>query len=210
MPLDGDSDRRRANWASEVRVLLVDPISGASEERVLSQGQLVTALRMGEEHWLDPDTDPPVFPRTARELHGNLAQAQAAAAARAASGGHRSGCQFLLVVDLASDASQAKAALVEERLAAAGPIEVADLNPEEAGIEEPEAYHPTLVVRVFTLPRRDVERVEAELRSCLYQGGVSAPRPSDADAGADADSTAGEASPATRFSLGRHGLLVSL
>jgi hypothetical protein len=202
--LDSESDRRQANWASEVRILLVDPATGDSEERSLSQGKLLMALWMGDESWLDVDRPQPDFPGTARDLQARLEDVRSAVARLAASSRARSGCQFILVVDLASDSSRAKAQLVEDQLSEGGSIEVVDLLPTEAGIGAPGAYHPTLVLRVFTLAGRDVEGVESALRECLYQGGASR---SDT---AIADAATGDASaPADRFSIGRHGLLVS-
>jgi hypothetical protein len=203
-PLEGDSDRRRANWASSVRISLIDLGSGECEECVLSQGKLAMALWRGDEGWLDAERAEPDFPRTARELHGNLDQARGAAAKRFRNRRSQSGTQFILVVDLANDASCAKAALVKEQLSAAGAVEVADLSPGEAGIESPDAYHPTLVLRVFSLADRGQDSVEAELRACLYQGGSSRRIRDESDA-LDADASSGD-----RFSVGRHGLLVAI
>lgn len=201
---EGDSDRRRSNWASEVRIELIDPRTGDAEERVLCQGQLVMALWKGEADWLSAEHDLPEFPRSARELQANLEQAAPVMARHAARRKLRSGCQFALVVDLASDASLTKAALVEDQLTSGGEIEIVDLLPAEAGIEAPDAYHPTLIVRVFTLADRALEVVESELRVCLYQGGSARMSRSQAE-DPDTDPSTGD-----RFSVARHGLLVEL
>ena len=199
---EGDSDRRRASWASELRIALIDPRNGDSEERVLTQGQLMMALWKGDESWLAAEREAPEFPRSARELQANLEQSAQAIARHAGRRKVRSGSQFVLVVDLASDASRSKAALVEERLAKTGRVEIADLSPAEAGIETPNAYHPTLVLRVFTLGGRSLESIESELRACLYQGGAARlGRSLDGDV---------DASSGDRFSVARHGLLVSI
>ncbi|MEE8167046.1 MAG: hypothetical protein V3T64_15880 [Myxococcota bacterium] len=203
-PLQGEGDRRRSNWQSEVCVALIDLVSGESEQRVLSQGKLLMALWKGDEDWLEPDRDEPEFPKTARTLHANLTQALPVFSDHASRIRIRSGSQFILVVDLAHDASRAKAASVEKQLGAAGKLDVLDLLPTAAGVEHAEGYHPTLILRGFTLQDRNLEQVEALLRSCLYQGGASN------QAGRQGREADVAASSGDRFSVGRHGLLVTI
>ncbi len=203
-PLRGEGDRRRSNWQSEVSVALIDLDSGETEQRVLSQGKLLMALWKGEEGWLSPDRDEPEFPKTARTLHANLMQAAPAFSDRASRIRVRSGTQFIRVVDLAHDASRAKAVSVDEQLRAAGKLDVLDLLPAAAGIEHAEDYHPTLILRGFTLKGRSLEEVEALLRSCLYRGRASNEAARQGSE-TDLDATSGD-----RFSVARHGLLVSI
>lgn len=203
---EGDTDRRRANWSSPVRVLLIDPRSGSdgSEERLLSQGQLLTAWWQGDERWLEVGGPEPEFPKTARDLFAKLESTQAAWALRALKKRIRSGSVFALVLDLASDASRAKARLVLDQLHASGKVKSVDLLPLEAGLDASEAYHPTLVLRGFLLPERSVDAVEATLRPVLYRGGLSA------GAQTQASKRSADEPPPDRFSIGRHGLLFSL
>ena len=210
-PLDGDSDRRRANWSSDVRIALIAPGSGQSVERVLTQGKLLMALWQGDEAWLDSERDPPEFPRTARDLQGSLEASQAAWGPEIARSRPRSGSLFAMVVDLASDASRAKAALVGERLHASGKVVVADRTASDAELEGAHLYHPTLVLRGFVLAGRDVDSVESELRACLYRGGASAaPAPAPHLGAEEADRVETEgATGGDRFSIARHGLLVA-
>ena len=208
-PLDGDSDRRRANWSTEVRIALIDPGSGQSEERVLTQGKLLMALWLGDEAWLDAERVPPEFPKTARDLHGSLEASQAAWGKQIARSRPRSGSLFVMVVDLASDASRTKTALVGERLRASGKVVVADRTASDAGLESSHLYHPTLVLRGFVLAGRDTDSVESELRACLYRGGA-ATTPSSGSGAEEAERVETQGAPAgDRFSIARHGLLVA-
>jgi hypothetical protein len=195
-PTEVDGDRRRSSWQSEVTVALVDLARGESEVRTLSQGKLVMALWHGDEAWLDPARPEPLFPRGARELHAQLAQTLESfdAAQRTTSG-----CRFVYVVDLASDASRTKAQCVEEALRAAGTVERIDRSPQLAGVEHGSTYHPALSVRCLVMPDRSVEAVQPILRACLYGGGVAPPEAPEAAEGAEA--------PTDRFSVSRHGLL---
>jgi hypothetical protein len=209
-PVEGDSDRRRANWSSEVRLALIDPATGESVERVLTQGKLLMALWHGDESWLDVERDRPAFPKTARDLHGNLAEAREAWGAEVSRSRPANGSLFVMVVDAASDASRAKSAIVGEHLRSSGKVVVADRTPSAAGLNGADLYHPTLALRGFILPGRDTDSVESELRACLYRGGAVAAPTSRADSRDaqtnDADPT--ETAAASRFSIARHGLLV--
>jgi len=217
-PVEGDSDRRRANWSSEVRIALIDPATGESVERVLTQGKLLMALWRGDESWLDVERDPPTFPKTARDLHGHLAEAHESWGAEISRSQPATGSLFVMVVDAASDASRAKAAIVGERLRASGQVVVADRTPSAAGLNGADLYHPTLVLRGFVLPGRDTDSVESELRACLYRGGAVAASASraDTDDAQSEDAQTDDANPteasdstaANRFSIARHGLLV--
>ena len=206
---ENDNDRRAANWTSEVRIEWIDLSTGEREQRTLSQGKLVMALWTGDEDWLTEAHPQPDLPRSLRELHAALGQTTAALADHAARVGVASGSQFALGMDLAGDASRAKAGLVAEALRATGPVQVVDLTPRQAGVEQSEAFHPTLVLRVFTLEGRSSDAIEPVLRSCLYRGGQGAADPtksgdeaSDVDARSSADGG--------RFSIARHGLLVEI
>jgi hypothetical protein len=134
-------------------------------------------------------------------LHAKLTQALPAFSDHVSQIRVRSGSQFILVVDLAHDASRAKAASVDEQLRAAGKLDVLDLLPAAAGVEHAEDYHPTLILRGFTLEDRNLEEVEELLRTCLYQGGASKEARRQGHE-ADSKATSGD-----RFSVARHGLL---
>ena len=71
----------------------------------------------------------------------------------------RRGCRFVFAVDLASDASRAKAAGVEESLRATGALERIELSAEHAGVEDAQTYHPTAVVRCLVMANRTTEEV---------------------------------------------------
>jgi len=174
----------------------IDLASGRSDRRELTQGRLFTALWRGDEAWLDPDGPEPEPPSTARDLQQVLEAFGRLFDARGLPGEKRSGCRFLFVVDLASDASRVKAAAIEGALRALGELELADLVPAETEVAGAECYHPALLVRGLFLPDRGEEEVRAALRAVLY-GGTS---------GAAAEG--GETAP-DRFSVARHGLLES-
>jgi len=193
---DASGDRRLANWQSEVTLELIDLGSGRSQTRVLSQGKLAMALFSGDEAWLDPQREEPPLPRSGRELQQGLAQSVAAFDRPAMA---RAGSRFIMVVDLASDASRTKAVGVEEALLAAGRVERIDLFPAEAGVEDASTFHPSLVIRGLVLPGRTAEEVLPILRGCLYGGGR----------GGATEVAEGEAAP-DRFSIGRHGILENL
>ena len=149
IPVEADADRRQSSWQSEITVELVDFDQGRCETRVITQGKLMTALWRGDESWLDPLREEPPIPRSNRELHPCLDQT------RSRFDGLQTGtrgCRFIFVVDLASDASRAKARSVEEALAAIGAAVAFELSPFEAGIEDGRAYSPTLVIRCLAVP----------------------------------------------------------
>ena len=190
---DIPGDRRQSNWSSEVTLELIDLETGDSEVRVLSQGKLATALFTGDDGWLETQKEEPRLPLSSRDLQACL---------EAATGGFtghqkaKQGSRFIFVVDLANDASRAKASEVESALRASGVVERIDLSPGKAGIEDAEKFHPALILRGLVMPKRTSEEVLPILRDRLYGGGSStAPE--------------GEAAP-DRFSIGRHGFLQDL
>jgi len=194
-----EGDRRLANWQSEVTVELIDLARGRSETRVLTQGKLAMAIFRGDDTWLDPAREEPPILRSARELQQRLEETVSSFDARQTA---RRGSRFLFVVDLAGDASRSKAAGVEEALRATGAVDRIELSAEDAGVEDPQTYHPSVVVRGLVMPNRAPDEVLPILRGQLY-GGAS--RELD---GADGS---GSYEPAPdRFSVGRHGLLQSV
>jgi hypothetical protein len=192
VPAEIDGDRRRTSWQSEVRIEIVDLGAGSSELRSISQGKLLMTLWRGDEGWLDPDREEPPLPRSGRELAQDLEQARAAFDAKQKT---RKGCRFLFVVDLASDSSRVKAAAIREALAPVGTIEQIDLIPSEAGIEQPENFHPALVVRGLSVRGANAEGVEHALRGALYGGA------------ANSENEQADSAKTNRFSVARHGLL---
>lgn len=189
-------DRRQSNWQSEVTLELIDLAAGETETRVLTQGKLAMAIFRGDDTWLDPEREPPPMPRSARELQHRLEETSPSFDSRQSA---RRGCRFIFVVDLANDASRSKAAGVEEALRATGPVERIELTAEAAGIEDAQAYHPTVVVRCLVMSSRSIEEVLPVLRSRLYGGSPAAPDRSET----------GQA-PSDRFSVGRHGLFQAI
>lgn len=196
---DAEGDRRAANWASETTIALVDLSHGRSETRVVSQGKLATAIFEADESWLDPGREEPPLPRSARELQQHLDETLPAFDARQKRGTR--GSRFVFVVDIAQDASRTKATGVEEALRAKGRVERIELSASEAGVEEPDAYHPTARVRCLVMRGRSMDEVLPILRAQLYGGGASAAsESSDEDASGTSD----------RFSIARHGILESI
>lgn len=191
-PVEFEGDRRRASWQSEVRLELVELAAGTSEARSISQGKLLMTLWQGDVGWLEPDREEPPLPRSGRELAQRLEQACGAFAEKQKT---KKGCRFLFVVDLASDASRVKAQAIEAALAPVGALEQIDLVPGAAGIEQPEAFHPALILRGLIVRGAKAEQLERALRPALYGG-----RAKSATASADAPSS-------DRFSVARHGRL---
>ena len=187
---DSTGDRRSTSWQSEVTVELIDMRSGDSESRVLTQGKLAMALFSGDEGWFDPVRGDPPVPLSARELQQALPESLAELDART---GRRSGSRFAFVVDLASDASRAKASSIQEALRANGSVDAFDLSPTDARLEQAGRFHPSLVIRALILPERTSDEALATLRDTLYGG-----------------SAAKEATSEGRFSIGRHGILQDL
>jgi len=193
-PAEIEGDRRQSNWDSEVTIERVDLVSGESETRTITQGQLLLAIWKGEDDWLEEDHEPPPMPRTARELQQRLDQSLASFEADAS---ETTGCRFVFVVDRASDASLAKARSVEEALRETGAVARRESTPRQAGVEDGEEFHPTLAIRCLDLPGRSVDEVVPILRARLY-GGASEESASSGD----------DANGRDRFSVARHGLLV--
>ena len=193
-PADAEGDRRTALWEGEVVLDRVDLASGASETRTVSQGKLLMTLWTGDEEWLDPAREEPPVPLAARELATRLEEVEGTLAGDFDT---TRGARFLFVVDLASDASRAKAAAIEEALSALGPIERVERTAARSGVSEADRFHPALRVRGLAVAGADPERVQAALRGALY-GGRATPDPEAEDAGPD------------RFSVARHGLLTSI
>jgi len=190
---------KRSNRAAASEVELIDLARGKSETRVLTQGKLAMAIFRGDDTWLDPAREEPPILRSARELQQRLEETVSSFDARQTA---RRGSRFLFVVDLAGDASRSKAAGVEEALRATGAVDRIELSAEDAGIEDPQTYHPSVVVRGLVMPNRPPDEVLPILRGQLY-GGAS----KELD-GADGS---GSHEPAPdRFSVGRHGLLQSV
>ncbi|HKK51765.1 MAG TPA: hypothetical protein VKA74_09275 [Myxococcota bacterium] len=196
-----EGDRRRQAWESEVRLEIIELDSGRSELCVTTQGKLFTALWRGDEAWLDADREPPPVPRSARDLHAALESTREVFAARELPAPRRKGCRFLYVVDTSSDASCAKATMIEDALNALGKLEAITLAPVETGIEAADLYHPALEIRGLFVSRRSEEAVHEALRAVLYGGSGE----SRSDDGVNA--TEEETTPSDRFSLARHGLL---
>jgi hypothetical protein len=198
----GLEDRRRAAWNAEVVIERVAVDEGRSRVQVSTQGRLFTALWRGRVDWLDADHEPPPLPRLARELQGTLETTRAGFSAGGLPSPGKKGCRFLFVRDLSSDASLAKSRLIEDALRSLGGVEVLSLTPAEAGVEDGDAYHPTLQVRGCFLSDAGEEAVREALRAALYGGSVE-------ERSENAPAT-DEAVGSGRFSLARHGLLESI
>jgi hypothetical protein len=196
-PADLEGDRRQSNWDSEVTIEWIDLVRGNSEARTISQGKLLMALWKGDEAWLEADRDDPPLPRSARELHQRLEQSLASFETTTAP---TDGSRFVFVVDRASDASLGKARSVEAALRESGAVESRDHTPRQAGVDDGDEFHPTLVIRCLDLPGRSVEDVLPILRSRLYGGATREPEvgPDDQEVSRD------------RFSVARHGLLETI
>ena len=185
LPSESEGDRRGASWRSEVELELVDLASGLCERRTSTQGRLLMTLWQGDEGWLDPAHAAPDLPRSTRELAQALRDGELVVPLPAKIA---SGCRFVFVVDLSSDASRAKAGAIAEALRSLGSASQTDRRPEALGDRATPPYHPTLIVRELALPGVGTERAEAALRRVLYAG--------DGDA--------------ERFQIARHGLLEPL
>lgn len=198
----GQEERRRAAWNAEVVIERVAVDEGRSQVQVSTQGRLFTALWRGQVDWLDSDHEPPPLPRLARELQAALETTREAFTGAGLPGPGKTGCRFLFVRDLSSDASSAKARLIEDALGSLGGVEGLSLTPAEAGVEDGDAYHPALLVRGCFLSEAREEVVREALRAALYGG--SASERSEAAPATDESGGSG------RFSLARHGLLESI
>lgn len=193
-PGEAEGDRRTALWQSEVVLERVDLDAGTSETLTVSQGKLLMTLWTGDERWLDPERAEPPVPLSGRELAGQLEEAEGTLDGDFET---KRGARFLFVVDLASDASRAKATAVEEALAAIGQVERVERTAARSGVSDAERFHPALRVRGLAVAGADEDQVQAALRGALY-GGSATPDP-------DADGAAPD-----RFSVTRHGRLASL
>ena len=195
-PSDAEGDRRTVLWESEVVLERVDLAEGGSATLTTSQGRLLMTLWTGDEDWLDAERGAPPVPLAARDLAGRLEQAKGTFAKGWKTG---RGVGFVFVVDLASDASRAKAAAIEDALAPLGELRRLARSPERAGVSEPERFHPALEIRGLAVAGTSEEKVQLALRGALYSGSTKDTEPAaDAEVAAD------------RFSVSRHGLLVVL
>ena len=214
-------DRREIQWQSGVELEVHDLEGGRVRRISTTQGRLWTLLwKGGRLEALEIDrAEPPPPPRDARALGAKLDFF-----ADALDHGRRKkgiqGSRFLWVVDLASDTSLAKAAAIEEALRRLGRVRLTEARPEDAALEDADAFAPQLVVREARLSGVPEADVEAALKAALYQGGgqresgeQSEGEQAEAErAGAAAVvGSEGEMPAATarrdRFSAARHGLL---
>lgn len=182
VPSDGEGDRRRSNWQSELELDLVDLARGAVEARTTTQGRLFMALWKGDDSGLDGRGEEPALPRSARELaqllrDGGLVLPELAAVVH--------GSRFSFVVDWSADASRTKAALIADALQRVGACTSRDRFPAQLEAPDADRFHPTLVVRSVDVQNAMPGAVEEALRRALYGG------PGESD----------------RFSASRHGLL---
>ncbi len=193
---EGEGRRFVANWSSPV-LLDVKPNTGAPSERVEAfQGQLFCCLWRDDRSALGAGGALPEPPRLARELRGALDGAGEAIDRAIGTGRGPSDSLFASVVDLANDASRAKARRIEsalgggrtERCWRIPPTELADL-----GLEGADDFHPALVIQVVLAANCSSEQVSERLQQVLYGGREGA---------TDEEAARG------RFSLSRHGLLL--
>ncbi len=207
---DGEGDRRRMSFESDVSLSLVDLRSGSRRALETTQGRLLMTLWRGELGWIEGEGEAPPVPLDARALAGELEALRPAFESElgAAAKGPAKGSLFLFVVDLASDASRVKAESIREALAGLAAEAVwLDRTPAALELASADADHPALVVRGVALAGADEARVTEALRRALY-GGKALATPSVGLA-ATVDPEA-EPRPADRFSVTRHGLLVPL
>lgn len=196
----GETDRKLAQWRSEVVLEDLAPHDGERTTRKVSQGQLLMFLWRGDEQWLEGSAVPPM-PRAGRDLAAEL---EGVAEALSGAFATRRGSRFLFVVDRASDASRAKAQRVEEALASLGKLEKKSWAPAEAGLEEADTFHPTLDFMGIAIAGASVEAMQEALRSALYVGGAGGSRAAPGEGEQD------EETAPDRFSVARHGSLAAL
>lgn len=182
---DRDADSVFAdNWRRSAEVEFYAP--GADAPRVIAttQGRIYACLWRGDEAVLDPETDEPPVPLTARDLRGELdaAAARLAAEIAAPDGGGR---LFVTLFDHASALARRKD--LDIRTVLEGHRGVREV---EARIADENAL-PTLRWKAYVIPGLDDDGVAELLKPALY-------RPSgDRVGGVD------------RFGLNRHGRLVA-
>ena len=208
-PADAEGSRFLANWDSPVSVELcihttdatqADGSAGATEVLASTQGRLFTCLWRGDRSLLkqhEPGGESPPLPLRARDLQQHLEGAVAGlrdAARKSVNSGK--GLLFVMVLDQASEASLAKARLVESRLLSRFSCHAADLSPEEAGVPAGREFHPALSLRGIAIESADEETVRSVLKSGLYAPSRARAEPEEAAS--------------DRFKLDRHGLLVPL
>jgi len=179
--------RFSANWNSPVEFELSDRSKGHRSRRTSSQGRVFSCLWHGTTDWLDEDRPDPPEPAGQRELHGRLGQAKEFFERHFSSQGMGPFCVYLSAVDEASDAARLKAQTVETGLRERfGELVVHSLLPGPAELDPSGEIHPALRVRGIAISSADSEAIEQCLRDVLYVG---------------------TGSPATRFSVSRHGQL---
>jgi len=196
MTSESDGSRFSANWSSSVQLELQDYQSNSAETWRSTQGRLFSCVWKGDVSLLHEDErGAPTPPLLARELHRALQESLETAVERsrlALPSGVSPRLLYLSALDQASDASRAKASLVESQLASRFAVVTADLDPSRAGIPEAERYHPSLTVRCLALDTPDESAVRDVLKKALY-----APSKASKSGGS-----------AERFALQRHGALV--
>lgn len=189
-PVDAESNRFAANWASPVTCEVGDRKARTTEVVRSTQGRLFTCLWRGDRALLqdvEPGTPEDLpLPAVGRGLQKHLA-ASLGAFLEASGRPAGAGTWFLSVVDASSEASLAKARSIESVLAASPAGETYDLSPQEAGVPHGDTYHPALRVRGFWVADEDADVVRERLKHALYGPAKSGP---------------------DRFKLERHGLLV--
>lgn len=186
VPSEYEGDRRLANWRSEVELDRFDLATGAISSHTTTQGRLFVSLWRGSDAAFESSSDEPPLPRSVRELaqvvrEGALVLPRPDERIRVV---HR----FAFAVDLASDASRAKAMAIRNAISSLGPITIHDASPVTLGVEDAQAYPPTLVVQSVFCAAVESAAIAAALKRVLYAG-------------------SGESE---RFTLARHGRLEAL
>jgi hypothetical protein len=225
---DADAGRFGSSWGAPVTLEVGLEPGAVGKACTTTQGRLFTCLWKADIEALETGTAPPpplLLSDLQRSLEAALLSMRAILLGGAGGGstsgaGGRAGATspeallFMAGVDLASDASLAKAEAIWTALAARHVLRVYDAAPAECGMADGAAYHPSLVVRGIAIesadgsPAREGPVTEA-LKAALYNPNPRSPSPSGAGADAESADESEAAAPARadRFSLARHGWL---
>ncbi len=184
---EADGKRFDVHWNSPVELERTDFAAGSAERLITTQGRLFCCLWRGDPAVLDPEAPVSEPPYAQRELHSRLEEARPAFEAHFSDQGAGDGRPlYLAALDDANESGRLKARAVEAVLAEKFKVLSHVLSPGEAGLDEPDRFHPALVIQGLAIGAPDAPAVEGCLRALLYGG----------------------ASETGRFSLARHGLLV--
>lgn len=151
------------NWLEKVVFDVYDHRKGTRKEVETTQGRLYSFLWKGDRSVLEMNSDNPTVPLDFKEAKKQLSETRNKADAVRCFG-----YVFVMPRDLTNRITISKYVKVEKALSKYMSHEVLILNPEKAGLREPELYLPTVDIAFFPTSNIDRNELEKLLKKNLY------------------------------------------